>query len=493
MSRVSPCDRRVLGGRITLPWRSIKRVFRIESLTSPVIGILVGLVWGLGPGFAILAAGTFIGEIATWIAFKWCCQARAQKFEAKNKLYASLTELIRSKVSGALTDPIGVSLGLCVCADDDLQSFMFVLVLRFSAVPGHITTAVSASAGANFWSYLAAAFLTLPKQFTIVYLGQAFGTKSRKNTIVSTVTTVLTMLGTVVAAVYIYYQMRLVMRRRAIITPLAIVPMSEAPTWADVAAAEEGEGRGVIILSPVPRDARIDPKAVSDALARQRPWLYHDDSFRALASGSGSGSGLGRPKMRAWSVPHHMTDEEMREFMAEMESAQGTGVATPAIVVDDAPPQFFDSFTDDKDASLSSSSSSRRWSPPRRAPSPGYTFGAGPSGSALLAPDTSELLDDFEVDTSYPPSSPSALVPTSMSSGRIGRPRSDTQRSMSIDLGRPSRQVVSGRDVADDADRYAFDRGGRRPDYGRMRGESRAALLGRPKEEEDDAASTRSG
>jgi hypothetical protein len=383
---------------------------------------------------------------------------------------------------------------------------MFVLVLRFSAVPGHITTAVSASAGANFWSYLAAAFLTLPKQFTIVYLGQAFGTKSRKNTIVSTVTTVLTMLGTVVAAVYIYYQMRLVMRRRAIITPLAIVPMSEAPTWADVAAAEEGEGRGVIILSPVPRDARIDPKAVHDALARQRPWLYHDDSFRDLASGSGSGwgsgSGLGRPKMRAWSVPHHMTDEEMREFMAEMESAQGTGVATPAIVIDDEPPQFFDSFTDDKDASFSSSSSSRRWSPPRRAPSPGYTFGAGTgagagagssTGSALLAPDTTELLDDFEVDTSYPPSSPSALAPTSMSSGRIGRPRSDTQRSMSIDLGRPSRQVVSGRDVADEADRYAFDRGGRRPDYGRMRGESRAALLGRPKEDDDDAASTRSG
>ena len=89
-----------------------------------VIGILCGLVWGLGVGFAILATGTFLGEIGTWIAFKWCCQARAAKLEKSNQLYASLTQLIREK------------------------SFMFVLVLRFSAVPGHITTAVSASAGA---------------------------------------------------------------------------------------------------------------------------------------------------------------------------------------------------------------------------------------------------------------------------------------------------------------------------------------------------------
>jgi uncharacterized membrane protein YdjX (TVP38/TMEM64 family) len=98
---------------------------------------LCGLVYGLGVGFAILAAGTFIGEIAVWIAFKWLCTSRAAKwvfcfpphslggcltrdrFEKQNKLYWSLTQLIREK------------------------SFMFVLVLRFSAVPGHITTAVS--------------------------------------------------------------------------------------------------------------------------------------------------------------------------------------------------------------------------------------------------------------------------------------------------------------------------------------------------------------
>jgi hypothetical protein len=57
------------------------------------------------------------------------------RFQAKNRYYRALTQLIREK------------------------SFLFVLVLRFSAVPGHITTALSASAGAHFFSYCMAAIL----------------------------------------------------------------------------------------------------------------------------------------------------------------------------------------------------------------------------------------------------------------------------------------------------------------------------------------------
>lgn len=110
------------------------------------------------------------------------------RFEKRNKLYASLTQLIRTK------------------------SFTFVLILRFSAVPGHIVTAVSASAGAHFGSYCAAAVLTLPKQLTIVYLGTSFGSHKKSDTIISWCTTIATFIGTVIAAVYIYYQMRVVIR-----------------------------------------------------------------------------------------------------------------------------------------------------------------------------------------------------------------------------------------------------------------------------------------
>lgn len=44
-----------------------------------IIGILIGLVWGLWRGFGILCAGTFLGELATWYAFKGCCSGRAEK------------------------------------------------------------------------------------------------------------------------------------------------------------------------------------------------------------------------------------------------------------------------------------------------------------------------------------------------------------------------------------------------------------------------------
>jgi uncharacterized membrane protein YdjX (TVP38/TMEM64 family) len=56
-----------------------QRMKELSAHEPPVIGIICGLVWGLGVGFAILAAGTFVGEICLWVAFKWWCTARAAK------------------------------------------------------------------------------------------------------------------------------------------------------------------------------------------------------------------------------------------------------------------------------------------------------------------------------------------------------------------------------------------------------------------------------
>ncbi|WWC86345.1 uncharacterized protein L201_001218 [Kwoniella dendrophila CBS 6074] len=402
-----------------------------------IIGILCGLVYGLWVGFAILAAGTFLGEIATWIAFKWCCQGRAQKFEKKNKLYASLTQLIREK------------------------SFTFTLVLRFSAVPGHIVTAVSASAGANFWMYLAAAFLTLPKQFTIVYLGKAFGTQSRKNTIISISMTVLTLLGTVVAAVYIYYQMRIVMRRNAaMMLPTTVVELDTSMTMSEFKDEKRGS------------TTNLDP---SKNLHARRPWLFTQSSTY-----SNDGSGYRTPT-RSWSMPGHMNEEELREWVNEMEYEQSANsklntnnLSTPAIKIDDengtSTPGIFDNlptvFTPGIDET----------------PQSQYQLGFGgtstsisPSGTSTPAYlDTDSLVSTEDLIT-YPPTTPRKGEPSFRSSSTPPKALASSEMTSS----NSSRNVRGGREIADESDLYAISRGAKRPEYGRMRGDSRAALLGR--------------
>lgn len=76
-----------------------------------IVGILVGAVWGLWIGFAIVAAGTFIGEsvlplkvwlrvmliglVGTWYAFKYAFRRKAVKLEKTNLNYGALARLTR--------------------------------------------------------------------------------------------------------------------------------------------------------------------------------------------------------------------------------------------------------------------------------------------------------------------------------------------------------------------------------------------------------------
>ncbi|KAL7419419.1 hypothetical protein Q5752_006257 [Cryptotrichosporon argae] len=396
-----------------------------------LIGILCGLVWGLGEGFAILCAGTFLGEMATWIAFKWFCTARAAKFERRNKLYATLTQLIREK------------------------SFLFVLVLRFSAVPGHITTAVSASAGANVWSYMAAAILTLPKQLVIAYLGTAFGQHSFKNTIISWAATILTFIGTVIAAIYIYYQMRIMIKRGSVVLP----PLSGegGPTWADLEVAEDRrvsmvEVRGEkgrrsidVFLGPQPRRGRMP----------------------GLSPGLEDGYPIRTPG-RTRSLPGPIGENEMRDWLAQIDTALLTGGGAVQ-----------NGFSEEGAAV-----------PDRRAltettPAPGIPLIAihdSPSTTPVGLPGA-EPAPEIE----YPPLRAPHRRVDSAASRASSRSRVDSLRDRDGGRGTVSLDIerrTGGRDVADDADRYAYLRGGRRADYARMRGDSRAALLGRP--EDDD-------
>lgn len=60
-----------------------------------IVAVLCGVVWGLWVGFGIVAAGTFLGEVGNYYAFKSICSARGKKLEQDNLSYACLAYIVR--------------------------------------------------------------------------------------------------------------------------------------------------------------------------------------------------------------------------------------------------------------------------------------------------------------------------------------------------------------------------------------------------------------
>ncbi|KAJ7736724.1 hypothetical protein DFH07DRAFT_842599 [Mycena maculata] len=156
-----------------------------------IVAILCGLVWGLWIGFGIVCAGTFVGEVGNFYAFKYCCRARGEKMERTQIPYACLARCVRT------------------------GGFKIALIARFSAIPGHFTTAVFSTCGMGIFTFSIAAILSLPKQFITVYLGVILeqsgeGTTTTKSRIISDSVLALTFLVTLLAMWYIFHQMSLV-------------------------------------------------------------------------------------------------------------------------------------------------------------------------------------------------------------------------------------------------------------------------------------------
>ncbi|KAJ7485172.1 hypothetical protein B0H11DRAFT_1152805 [Mycena galericulata] len=114
-----------------------------------IVGMLVGVTWGLPEAFLIVAIGTLLGEIANFFTFKYACTARGEKMEAKDLSYGILAHVVRN------------------------GGFIVVLVVRYSAIPAHFATAVFSTVGVSFGIFIAAAILSLPKPLVSVYVGYA--------------------------------------------------------------------------------------------------------------------------------------------------------------------------------------------------------------------------------------------------------------------------------------------------------------------------------
>ncbi|ETS80503.1 hypothetical protein PFICI_08032 [Pestalotiopsis fici W106-1] len=148
-----------------------------------IIGLLCGVVYGLWVGFAIVAAGTFLGEVGTWFAFKRALRKKAEKMERTNLNYAALARVTRD------------------------SGFWMVFIIRFSIVPSHFSTAVFSTCDVKFWHFCVATFLTLPKQIFIVYLGVLLVAQDENNK-TQTIVLVITFAITVVMGYYIWVKMK---------------------------------------------------------------------------------------------------------------------------------------------------------------------------------------------------------------------------------------------------------------------------------------------
>ncbi|KAF9693119.1 hypothetical protein EKO04_008833 [Ascochyta lentis] len=124
-----------------------------------IIALLCGVVYGLWLGFAIVAAGTFIGEVGTWFAFKHLFRRKALNLERTNLNYGAMARLTRD------------------------GGFLIVLIIRLSAIPAHFSTAVFSTCDVKFWHFVVATLLSLPKQIFLVYLGVLLVQKSNDNLI----------------------------------------------------------------------------------------------------------------------------------------------------------------------------------------------------------------------------------------------------------------------------------------------------------------------
>ena len=276
------------------------------------------------------------------------------------------------------------------------------------------------------------------KQLTITYLGHAFGTEDKKNTIISVCTTVLTLFMTVVAAVYVYYQMRLLMHRRnreeAMTLPRTVQDLNALTLELD-SEVDLGRRR-TIQCHRGELGAMAEKRGLDRDLKGAKPWLFAGDikdgsiGMEDGFSTPGASGSLSRPPQRSRSHPGPMNAGELRAFMTELESQRGTP-APPIMLSDD------EVIIQPRD----------RWAAP---PSP------GPSSRQSQYPD--------RADVEY-----------------IGLSTRTTENSRhtrghgSLDI--PHR--LGGREIADDADAYARTHGAKRP-VARSRAESRAALLGQP-------------
>jgi hypothetical protein len=275
------------------------------------------------------------------------------------------------------------------------------------------------------------------KQLSLVYLGTAFNSKNSTTHAVSIATMLLTVVGTGIAAIYIYYQMRIYLQRKAKLARLAGIATDPAsgPEMSTLHQSdfeflpEYRDGPSIGHGSIQPAGLRTPEVIVSRTSVESDRFGGHLIDFDRITP-------VETPR---WSADGNRSDQLGESFMH---------LPTPVR---------------NRERSDTNASSTSR-------------------ASESLLGQYEEIVGAGEMIRGT--ASLDLWRPAHMSLHAHHR-EAESKRSNEEDAARARSPPVSGRELALQADEYAIQRGSRRPDYGRTRGESSAALLPRPGSAQD--------
>ncbi len=137
-----------------------------------------------------------------------------------------------------------------------------IFITRLSAIPSHFSTAVFATCGVNFWLYVIASLLTLPKQIFFVYLGAVLAESTPHNS-TKHIVFVIAFAITIIMAVYIWWRMRAIKAQ--------LLQEQEARRQNRLAASG---------LRVSPKDAVSSSPPAGDTGTRDEEWLLAEQGQR---------------------------------------------------------------------------------------------------------------------------------------------------------------------------------------------------------------------
>ena len=290
----------------------------------------------------------------------------------------------------------------------------------------------------------------------------------------------LTIVGTGVAAVYIYYQMRIYLLRKerydraqqlelngdAGDPEMAMVDNAGRPAIGGRRSLDGREDADHTRYTDEPCPTSAYRRA-QETKATRRPFLHSNSSFGVFAGASTPSRSKSLHEQDGSSVSEYLKTKRL-EFANE---GSRIGTETPRFVVSSADEPYAGSGRTSESAGDDRTGTHLNPFQHSIQTRPRSDTNASTASERLLQ-QYNEIVEAADVVRGT--ASLDLWRPADMSLHRHGRQSQDGEGT------RSRSPPVSGREIAKDADHFAALRGAPRPDLGRSRGESSAALLGRP-------------